>query len=257
MLVEERRREILSLLNARNSIRVAELSELFSVTKETIRKDLEVLEQRGQLLRSHGGALRISRKELEEIPYAQREVMNAEKKEKIAHLASKQIEEKDTIILDASTTAWNLAKLLPNMELKVITNSLRVASELSLKPRIKVLCTGGVLNDKTLSFTGLLAGRQLELFHVNKAFLSCTAFDLDRGMSDSSEEQARIKEKMLENSDLLYAMIDSSKFDQTAFSHFARPRDIDYIITDDSINQELKSRLESKSWNLLVAHSNP
>lgn len=255
MLVEERRQEIIKLVNKKNSVRVSELSNIFSVTKETIRKDLELLEQEGKLLRSHGGALRTSRSDNEEIPYTKREIMNAEEKEKIARLAAKQIAVKDTIILDASTTAWNLAKFLPNQELTVITNSIRVATELSTKDNIQVISTGGHLSAKTLSYIGDLASRVLDLYHVNKAFISCKAFHLERGMSESSDEQARIKEKMIENSDELYLMVDHSKFGNQAFSRFSRSKNVDYLITDDGIEEKVKNQLHTKSLKLLIARN--
>lgn len=140
MLIADRYERIVELVNERGSIRVSELSTLCQVTEETIRRDLDRLEKVG-LLRSHGGAVSL-RDRQPETPYAEREIMNAAEKQRIAREAVLMIKPGDRILLDASTTAWYMASL-PDMPLTVLTNSIRVAAELSGKERIDVISTGG------------------------------------------------------------------------------------------------------------------
>ena len=251
MLVAERQKKIVELVNERLSIRVTELSKIFSVTEETIRRDLEKLEKEKLLMRSHGGAVSIE-KDQGEISYLEREITNAEQKKAIAAAAVRLIEQGDQIVLDASTTAWYVAKELPDMPLTVLTNSIKVAIELSKKEQIKVISTGGTLLSQSLSYVGPLAERSLSMYHVNKAFLSCKGVHLERGLSDFNESQALLKKQMIEIADETILMVDSSKFGTRAFSQIVPVANIDCIITDSKIDEETKNELEEKKIQLLI-----
>ncbi|WP_339183990.1 DeoR/GlpR family DNA-binding transcription regulator [Oceanobacillus sp. FSL W7-1293] len=231
MLVAERQQKIVELVNERKSVRVSELSNLFSVTEETIRRDLEKLEKKKQLLRSHGGAVSLHSDSLE-IPYSKREIMNVEEKKAIAIEAVKHVEEGDKIILDASTTAWYMAKVLPDISITVLTNSIKVAMELSTKSQVTVISTGGILRKESLSYIGPVAELCLDSYHLNKAFISCKGLHLDRGMSESDEQQARVKEKMISNVDKVYIMIDHSKLGVQAFAKIGDLDVVDHLIID-------------------------
>ncbi|MDF2651846.1 MAG: DeoR family transcriptional regulator, partial [Paenibacillus sp.] len=169
MLVAERWQRIVQLVNERGSIRVTELSELCQVTEETIRRDLDRLESEGKLMRSHGGAVSVKEAQ-SEVPFMERETAHADFKNSIAKEAVSHIREHDRIILDASTTAWYMAKIIPDMPLTIITNSMKVALEVSGKEKIQVISTGGLLSPKSLSYVGPLAERSLDMYHVHKLF---------------------------------------------------------------------------------------
>lgn len=211
MLVAERYEKIVQLVNDRGSIRVSELSELCGVTEETIRRDLDRLEQAGKLRRSHGGAVNVKDQQ-PETPFTEREITHAEEKRQIAQEAIRLIKPKDRIVLDASTTAWYMASHLPDIPLTVLTNSIKVALELSTKEKIEVISTGGLLASRSLSYVGPLAERSLNAYYVDKLFLSCKGVHLERGISESSELQARIKLKMIGIADRVVLLADSSKF---------------------------------------------
>ncbi|WP_400246604.1 DeoR/GlpR family DNA-binding transcription regulator [Niallia sp. JL1B1071] len=246
MLVAERRRKIVELVNERLSIRVTELSEIFSVTEETIRRDLEKLEQEKLLMRSHGGAVSIE-KEPTDIPFIVREVTNAEQKKAIAREAVKHIQAGEQIILDGSTTAWYMAAQLPDMPLTVITNSIKVALELSKKEQIKVISTGGMLLSKSLSYVGPLAERSLDRYYVNKLFLSCKGVDVVSGLSDANEWQALLKKQMMDISSEVTLLVDSSKFGVKTFAHIAHLDQIHHVITDENIPVEYENWFQEKN----------
>ncbi len=252
MLVAERQKKIVELVNERTSIRVTELSRIFSVTEETIRRDLKKLEKENLLMRSHGGAVSIE-KDHAETSYIEREITNAAEKKVIAKEAVKSIEQGDQIILDASTTAWYVAKELMDMPLTVLTNSIKVAIELSKKEQIKVISTGGNLLSQSLSYVGPLAERSLDMYHVNKAFLSCKGVHLDKGLSDFNELQALLKRKMMEIADQSILMVDSSKFGTRAFSQIVPVSKIHSIITDSKIDEQTKNQLEEKEVKVTIA----
>jgi DeoR family L-fucose operon activator len=252
MLVAERYEMIVGLVNDRGSIRVSELSELCLVTEETIRRDLDRLEQSGRLRRSHGGAVSVKDAQHSETPYSEREITFAEEKKRIAMEAIKRIEPSDRILLDASSTAWYMAASMPDLPLTVLTNSIKVALELSSKEKIDVISTGGILAQKSLSFVGPLAERSLDSYHVDKVFLSCKGVHLDRGISESNEMQGRIKQRMIGMADEVILLADSSKFDVQAFTHVADLAQVNVIITDRKISRDQVVRLEEQGITVLT-----
>jgi DeoR family L-fucose operon activator len=252
MLVAERYEKIVGLVNTRGSIRVSELSELCQVTEETIRRDLDRLEESGRLRRSHGGAVSVKESQHPEIPYALREVIRAEEKKRIALEAIKRINPKERILLDASSTAWYMATDVPDLPLTVLTNSIKVATELSSKEKIEVISTGGILAQRSLSFVGPLAERSLDAYHVDKVFLSCKGVHLERGISESNELQARIKERMIGMADEVILLADSSKFGVQAFTHVADLSEVDVIITDRRIAKEILEQLENRGITVIT-----
>lgn len=245
MLVAQRYEKIVQLVNERGSIRVSELSELCMVTEETIRRDLDRLEAAGRLRRSHGGAVSIKEPQTE-IPYTEREIMHADEKRRIAQEAVKRIEPHDRVLLDASTTAWYMASYLPDIPLTVLTNSIKVATELSGKEKIEVISTGGQLAKRSLSYVGPLAERSMDAYHVDKLFLSCKGVHLERGISESSEPQALVKQKMIGIADQVILLVDASKFGVRAFTHVADLNAADAIITDRGIAEDTLALLRER-----------
>lgn len=251
MLVAERHQKIIELVNERKSMRVTELSKIFSITEETIRRDLEKLESQKKLIRSHGGAVSINTSSVSEISYLEREITNVNEKKQIASEAVKQVIEGDRIILDASSTAWYMARELPDVNITVLTNSIKVATELSAKKEITVISTGGILRSESLSNVGPLAEASLESYHVNKAFISCKGLHLERGMSEANEQQARIKELMVNSADTVYVMVDHSKFGAQAFTRFSDLDSIDFVITDSQVDQQIVQQLVDRSVQVI------
>lgn len=254
MLAAERYEMIVRLVQEKGSMRVTELSVQCGVTEETIRRDLDRLESEGRLRRSHGGAVSVKQEAASqpEIPYSQREIMNADEKRRIAEAAVRFIEPKDRILLDASTTAWYMAAKLPDIPLTVLTNSIKVATELSQKEKIEVIVTGGKLASNSLSFVGPLAERSLESYYVDKLFLSGKGVHLERGISESNELQARVKQRMIGMADRVYLLADSSKFGVTSFTHVADLSSVHTVVTDRHISQETSGQLADLGISLLT-----
>ncbi|MBB6735218.1 DeoR/GlpR family DNA-binding transcription regulator [Cohnella zeiphila] len=253
MLVAERYEKIVQLVNERGSIRVSELSDLCQVTEETIRRDLDRLELAGRLRRSHGGAVSVKdQPQQPEIPYSEREITHADEKRRIAAEAVKRIRPKDRILLDASSTAWYMAASMPDIPLTVLTNSIKVATELAVKEKIEVISTGGILAQRSLSFVGPLAERSLDAYYVDKAFFSCKGVHLERGISESNELQARIKQKMVGMADEVVLLADASKFGVQAFTHVAEMSQVNAIVTDRRLPDETLRRLAELSIETTV-----
>jgi DeoR family transcriptional regulator, fructose operon transcriptional repressor len=245
MLVAERHRKIVEVVNEKLSVRVTELSKAFKVTEETIRRDLEKLEKENLLRRSHGGAVSIQ-DEQSEVSYTEREITNSLEKKSIAIEAVKLIKPGEQIVLDASTTAWYMAKEMPDVPLTVITNSIKVAVELSKKEQVKVISTGGMLLPKSLSYVGPLAERSLNMYHVNKAFISCKGVHIEGGLSDSNEWQALLKRQMMLISDQTILMADSTKFGVRTFAHITEIGQVSCVLTDSNLDEAYSRAFEEK-----------
>lgn len=251
MLALERHLKIVDLLESQGSARVAELARHFGVTEETIRRDLDKLEGEGRLRRSHGGALRL--KDLAgEAPYWRREVTHQQEKIAIACEAVGRVGPGERILLDASTTAWHMARTLPDQALAVVTHSIRVAAELAKLEKVEVLFIGGNLVRSSLSMVGPVAERMLDRYHVDRLFFSCSGADLDHGLSDATEAQASFKRRMLERADRRHLLIDHSKFGIKALARICDLHRIDEVITDEGIDPEILEALENMNIEITV-----
>ncbi|HEY0827640.1 MAG TPA: DeoR/GlpR transcriptional regulator, partial [Bacilli bacterium] len=188
----------------------------------------------------------VSNKSMErELPYSEREINCMHEKINIAREAVNRVVERDVILLDASTTAWQMARLLPDMRITVLTNAMKVALELAERSKIKVIFTGGTLSAPSLSFIGPLAEKTLQEYHVNKLFFSCKGVDLDRGLSDSNESHALLKRCMMTIADQSYLLADHTKFGVKALTMFSPLKDLHEIITDVKLDSTINEQLTS------------
>jgi DeoR/GlpR family transcriptional regulator of sugar metabolism len=252
MLVAERHREILNILQRDGSVRVTELAKSFQVAEETIRRDLERLEVEGRLHRSHGGAVPVNTNG-REIPFTEREMRQQTEKKAIGHAAALKIQEGDTIFIDASSTALAFARVLPDTHLTVLTNAVKVALELASRPHIRVISTGGLLAPESLSFVGPLTEKLLTEYHVDKLFFSCKGVDFERGVSESNEMQGALKQKLLGISSARYLLADHSKFGVRGLTRFADLADLTELITDKKTPAVILQQLEERRIKLTIA----
>lgn len=243
MLTVERHREILSRVETSGSATVKGLARDLEVAEETIRRDLEKLSGEGRLIRIRGGALRIE-DDRREIPFDIREIVNLEEKRAIAALAVRHLAEGDVIALDASSTARELARVIPDIPLTIVTNSIAVTTTLMDRSRVRVVSTGGMLDSPSLSYIGSPAEEALERFNIKKLFLSCKGFDLSRGLSVATDEHARIKRLMMELAERTFLLIDNSKFGVKAVEFFASTTDVDVVITDSGTDPGMIEKLK-------------
>lgn len=252
MLALERHRRLLDLLNKKGGVRTAEVARTLGVTEETVRRDFEKLEAEGALLRSHGGAVRLEPMR-REFPAQERLEQNVAEKIRIARAAAARIQPGQTILFDASTTAQQVAKLLPDQPLTVLTNSLQTALLLTEKPAIHVAVLGGNLMSSSQSCTGWSAEQMLELFRIDTAYISCRGLDPDRGASEATEEQARLKRRIVECVGEVCLLADASKTGTSSSFFFAKVSDIDLWITNKAPTQSTRAALAAHGVRIEIA----
>lgn len=253
MLAIQRREKIMDLLREDGSAKVIALARLFKVTEVTIRQDLEKMEKDGLIIREHGGAyLKSIRDQVQTFSLTNQE--HLDKKALIAQKCLDFIEPGDTIILDSGSTTTELAKgLRGRKNLTVITNALNIALILGAEPGIEVVVTGGEFKPPTLSLTGQKAADFFKGLHAQKLFLATAGISLKAGLTYPSISDLVVKKAMIDAAETTYLVADSTKMGKAAFASLGALSLIDYIITDDGIEEKHKQLLKDNEIELIIA----
>lgn len=254
MLANHRREKIIELLQEDGSAKVLDLARLFKVTEVTIRQDLEKLEKDGLVIREHGGAyLKNIKDQVHSFSLTHQE--NLDKKAMIADACLQFIESGDTIILDSGSTTTEIAKKLRGFKnLTVITNALNIAMMLGVEPGIEVIVTGGEFKPPTLSLTGQKAADFFKGLHVQKLFLATAGISLKAGLTYPSISDLVVKKAMIEAAETTYLVADSTKIGKAAFASLGALSLINYIITDDGIEDKHKKVFRDNEIELIIAN---
>ena len=221
MLPLERQSLIVTRLTSAEAVRTTELAAELQVTDETIRKDLEALEKRGELLRIHGGAVKPNQARVE-LALTERQLHNREAKTAIARAAAQRIKPNDTIFIDASSTALTLTEFLPDFHLTILTNAHNVISALADRAGYDLICTGGIYEPRSRSYIGLPAESIIRKHNIHRMFFSCNGIHLERGVSETNSRQAAFKERVIECSEDVCLLADSSKLGLKSSFFFAQ-----------------------------------
>ncbi len=249
VFARERQQVIARLVQEHGRVRVGDLADRFRVSTVTIRKDLAALEAQGRLTRAHGGAISVSGNPAESA-FDVRERQQRAAKDLIGRQAASMVADGESIAFDASTTALAVARHLKArggwVQLTVITNGLRIASELAGFPGITVAMPGGFVRWEALSVVGPLGDGVFRKVNVQKAFLGAAGFSLEAGLSDATEEEAQIKRFMAEAAREVIGIVDSSKWGRAAFATFCRTDELSAVISDGEAPSETVDALRAR-----------
>lgn len=240
MFATERQREITDLINAKGAVKIGELTERFSVSVETIRRDLLELEKQNCLRRVHGGALRIPRSG-EYLDRKERTGKNQEKKAELVQYAAGLISESDILMVDCGSTAVEFARMLRERfeRLTIITNSLDVFDSLKNKESFELYLCSGFYMGRENAFYGPWALEFLERFHADKAFIFPSAVSIQYGIMDYDRELCTIQRKMMEQAGETVFLADSDKFEKSGFLKIADVRQDCALVTDSGLEDEI------------------
>lgn len=251
MLAVERRNMILEKLQDERKVVVSELSTLFDVSEETIRRDLDKLDRQGLAIKSYGGAVLNENSGLD-MPFNVRKKRNIRGKQEIADIVSSLVQEDEHIFVDPSTTAVAIVKALKSKKkLTVITSSIEVLIELSDVTGWDIICTGGTLRENYLTLAGSRAADVISSFYADKVILSCKGIDLHKGVTDASEMLSQIKQAMLRSAKQRIIAADHTKFGNVAFSRVCELSAVDMVVTDVKPSQEWMDYFEEKGIECL------
>lgn len=238
------------LLNDKKVL-VSDLSQKFSVTEETIRRDLEKLEAENFATRTYGGAVLNGEEIVSNIPFYKRAERNFEQKQNIAIKTIQLLKNKSTISADSSSTVMETLKLLKDRnDLTIVTNSTEALRELMLST-VNIMSTGGMFNKQSLSLQGTLAEQSIANYNVDSALISCKGLDIVTGITDSNEDEAKLKKRMILQSNEVILLADSSKFDKKAFVHLTDLTNITTVVTDLEPSQDWINFFEKNQIQLI------
>jgi DeoR family transcriptional regulator of aga operon len=235
MLNEERRREILALLNRDGRVLVRDLARHFRISQITIRKDLEFLDGQGVVQRTHGGALPLQAGALLDPSLREKEKLHRKQKILIAEAAASLVEEGQSVLLDSGTTTTAIARALKDMaQLTVITNAINIAAELA-GTNVEVILTGGMLRKNSFSLVGPLAERTLRQLSADVLFLGVDGFDTKAGLFTPNLLESEVNRAMVEIARRTIAVCDSSKFGRRSLCNIMPVTAVQEVITDKQI----------------------
>jgi DeoR family fructose operon transcriptional repressor len=250
---EERQQVILERARTRGRVDVTALADEFTVTSETIRRDLTVLERHGVLRRVHGGAIPVERLGLEPA-LATREAVMTEEKTRIAKAAVTELPNEGSILLDAGTTTARLADELPtDRELTVVTHSVNIALNLTARPNLTIMLVGGRLRSRTLATVDSWALQALQSTFVDVAFIATNGISAERGLTTPDTAEAMIKRAAVASARRCVLLADHTKVGNDYFARFAELRDIDTFITDTAVDSETLAEIASAGPRVITA----
>jgi DeoR/GlpR family transcriptional regulator of sugar metabolism len=253
MFAAERQAGILARLERHGQVRVADLALELGVAEETVRRDLDQLVHDGLVCRTHGGAVPRPVPRPEEHRFAVRQQAELAAKTMIAVAASAELADGQVIAVDDSTSAYAFAQAIPNLALTVVTTSVAVVEALSGHDRINVVCTGGFYDPVSRSCHGAVTIASLERLNVGTLFFSCLGVDLERGLSESTDDLVAVKRCLMARAERLVLLADHTKFGVRSALTVAGIDELDLVVTDPETPAAAIDGLAARGVRALVA----
>lgn len=251
---EKRRRRIVELVTNADGISVSEIAEELNVSETTVRRDLDNLDDRDLIERTHGGAIPVTTLGSEP-SFDERAVQGIDTKQAIGTKAATEIKEGQVVFFDSGTTTFQIAKEAPKDGSFVsVTNSPLHSIELN-KGEGKVEVTGGSLRTKSMGLVSSTAENYVRSSNFDIAFIGTMGIDEQGIFTVHVEPEASLKRTVIANSAKTIVVADSDKFGEKNFREFATFDDIDGVVTDASVPNQFTEIFEEVETELLVAES--
>ena len=232
------------------SVSLDKLCDVFKVSKNTIRRDIKELLEKGKIKKIYGGVT-INQKKL--VPFEERNIKNHAEKIATAEIAAAYINDGDIIFIDSGTTTMWLIDYLKNKNITILTNNLSAIVSALPYPNLNIISLGGTLKRKTNSFVGNSTSLVLKDYNISKAFMAATGISIARGATNSSVEEYELKKLIVEKSDEIFLLVDSSKFDSISLMTYSPLENLDYIITNKTPPKKYTDFFKKNKINLLIA----
>lgn len=237
-----RTERILRELRQAGSISVEQLCALLGVSVATVRRDLQELEDRGLLQRTHGGAVSIEPLFYEpfrhDSSFQEQIERHAEEKRRIALAAADMVQDGDTVALTAGTTTTEVVRSIRNRRgVTVVTSTINVAMELTKRKDLEVFVTGGFLRGDWFSLVGPAAGYAMSQIHVDKVFLGVNGIDVQKGLTSANSGEAAINRVMVDQAKQRIVVADRSKLGAIATYRFCGAKEVHVLITDSQAEE--------------------
>ena len=249
---QERFDLILRELDASGYTSVGDLADRLGVSTVTVRSDLDLLEQEGGLIRTHGGAVPVPM-EGGRYSFAVRRGMHVPAKERIGAYAASLIQDGEAIVVDASTTSWHLAhRLDEKRDITVITNGLHVALELLRWPGVSVMMPGGPLWREAAAVTGRNDDWVINQGNLQRGFFGGRGLTVADGLTDASPDEAQLKRQFLQAVREVNVIVDSTKLGKVSFAPVVGIEGIHRVITDTDADETVVAQLRSQGVEVVT-----
>lgn len=234
------------------TVTLDELCEEFGVSKNTVRRDLDVLLENRRFKKIYGGVTVEDFKEL--VSFGERNISKLSEKQRIAQKAASLVEDGDVIFIDSGTTTLHLVEYLGERKnVTIVTNNIETILRAIPMENLTLIALPGTLNRKTLSFTGLNAVQLLQQFNIRKAFMASTGYSMESGVTNSSPLESDIKRTAVARSQQVYLLADAAKYGAAALTTYCRLEELNGLITDQLPPQEAQDFLSTHGVQLLLA----
>ncbi len=246
--IQERRKLINTHLSEKGFLSIAELAKLFpDVSSMTIRRDLEYLENRGEIVRTKGGAKSILHLFTQkEEGYHSREVINADLKEEIAQKMKGLIEEKSCVFFDAGSTVMRIVKELGQKPMYAVTNDPNIALELIKNPNCEINVVCGTLNRDNISLSGIGACEFLDSINIGTAVIAASGFSFEYGFTCGGYDDSLLKKKVISKAGKTIVVMDSTKLHRNHPFTFAGLAEADILVTDKNFDETIKAKIKDQ-----------
>lgn len=253
MLKSQRHEQLMDLCSQRGVISVRQAAKIFGISEMTVRRDFDELASTGAVVREHGGIRlpEVAQSVPSEIPYFDKLAVRQGEKQRIAQAACALIEPDDTVFLGPGSTCAAIARALPPVRLRIVTNSIIALNMLQIHPGLEVCCLGGQYRRRSGSFIGPVAEDSLAPLGIDKCFIGTNGV-MSGVISCSNLEEGRLQALACDRAASRFLVCDSSKLDQLDFYNFYNLDRIDAVITDAGASDEQRFAIESAT-SLIVA----
>lgn len=244
MLKEERQNYLLEQLKKSGIVKVTDVVQELKVADMTVRRDLQELENKGLLIRIHGGAKLFDTKTpLVELSHREKKKIHLSEKLDIAKKIADNIHEGDTVFLGPGTTIELTYDFLAIEHAKIITNSIHVFNKFKDDTRFEIILIGGAYRNKTGAFVGTIANDFISNIHVKKSFIGVNGLDITSAYT-SNEDEGLTQRYALDSAEIKYIVADHHKLENKDFYGFYSLHKIDYLITDNAITEQQRVKFE-------------
>jgi DeoR family transcriptional regulator of aga operon len=240
----ERLGVILEELSRSGSVGVTELCQRLGVSAATVRRDLELLEEQHLLTRTHGGA--VAQMVSYELPLRYRSARRQEQKRRIGREAAQRVHDGAVIGLTGGTTTTEVARAIAHRPLTVVTNALNVASELAIRPNIKLVVTGGVARSETYELVGPIADRTVGDLNLDVVFIGSDGISAEAGLTTHHEVEAHTDRAVMDRAAHVVVVADSSKLGRTAFVQICPTEAVHELVTDGEGDAEALAAIRER-----------
>lgn len=248
MILDQRRDEILQIIEEKGFVSLHELVEKLGASESTVRRDLEYLDGIGQIRRTRGGAAYTGESLT---PFEERGSQEITEKAKIGRAVADLIEPGETILLDGGTTTLEVAKSLVGKRLQVVTNSLPIANLLSQQANIELILIGGYLYPRTGVALGPLAEANLAELNVPRVIMSAGGIT-EKGLFNSNSLLVECERRMIKAAKEVWVVADSSKFGRSALTFLCDLSSVTRLIVDSGLSNAWRDVVEQAGVKLTV-----